>query len=426
VAKILTQRAVEAAKPPSKDRDTRPDGIVPGQQFIVHPGGKKSYRLLARVNGKQVNFPIGDATVLTLAEARTKGKRILAEIADGKDPREARRAAVKAGSETVEVLARRFIERYAKVHNKRWKDVEQRIGREILPRWRNRPITSITQSDVVALLDAIMDRDAPRAANLTLATVRKMFNWACERGMLETSPCDRVKAPAPEVKRDRVPTDAELALIWQAAGELGYPFGPFFQLLVTTGQRREQVAGARWSEFDSKLTVWVVPGKRTKNGVEHKIPVAAATRAILAGLPRFAGCDLVFSTNGKTSISGFSKAKAKLDRAVAGLNGDVPIESWTPHDLRRACASTLAALGVQLPVVEKILHHLSGVFGGVSGVYQRHSFFNEMAEALERWGQHVGALTKRAPKPRPSKIAGRSARPEKGRRQEQSGLGVRP
>ena len=210
--------------------------------------------------------------MLNLAAARAKGREVLAGIVEGEDPRVAKRDANKTAADTVAVFARRFIERYVKIKNKTWRDVEQRIAREVLPRWGRRPITSITQADVVALLDAIMDRGAPRAANLTLATVRKMFNWGCERGTLAASPCDRVKAPATDNKRDRVPTDAELALIWQAAEGLGYPFGPFFQVLVFSGQRREQVAGMRWSELDPKRTVWMVPGERTKNGLEHQNP----------------------------------------------------------------------------------------------------------------------------------------------------------
>jgi integrase len=149
----------------------------------------------------------------------------------------------------------------------------------------------------------------------------------------------------------------------------------------------------------------VVPGERTKNGLEHRIPISAASRSILTDLPRFANSDLVFSSNGKTSISGFSKAKARLDNAVAVRNDGVPIKPWTPHDLRRAIASGMASLGVQLPVVEKILHHLSGSFGGVRGVYQRHEFRDEMAEALELWGRHVSALAEPTPTRRPRRVA---------------------
>jgi integrase len=150
-------------------------------------------------------------------------------------------------------------------------------------------------------------------------------------------------------------------------------------------------------------------------------------RDILAGLPRIAGSDFVFTTTGTTSISGYSRAKNNLDQAITRLNGGAPIPCWVVHDIRRSGATAMARLSVQLPVVERLLNHTSGVsFGGVAGVYQRHTFRDEMTEALECWGRHIGTLTARAPKPNSRRITVRSARPEKGRRQGQSGLGVRP
>ena len=391
MAKILTQRAVEAARPKA-DRYGKPDGLVPGQQLVVHPGGKKSYRLLARINGGQVNFPIGDATVLSLAQARTEGKRILAEIALGKDPRETKQEAVRTASETVEIVARRFIERHAKANNKTWKEVKRKLDVNVLPSWGRRPIASITQRDVIALLDSVVDRGAAVEANRILATVRKLFNWACERGTIETSPCARVKAPTPETARDRVLDDREISLVWRAANALGYPFGPFVQLLILTGQRREEVAGMKWSELDRDLVNWVLPRERVKNNEPHQIPIVPWARSILADLPRIEGSDFVLTTTGSTSISGYSRAKTSLDAAIATLNGGEPIASWTFHDLRRTMASRMAKLGVQLPTVEKLLNHISGTFGGVQGIYQRHDFADEKRAALEAWAQHLLTL----------------------------------
>ena len=108
----------------------------------------------------------------------------------------------------------------------------------------------------------------------------------------------------------------ELSLIWRAADALGYPFGPFVQLLILTGQRREEVAGMRWSELDRDLTMWTLPRERAKNDEPHQVPIVPWARSILAGLPRIAGSDFVFTTTGKTSISGYSKAKASLDAAI--------------------------------------------------------------------------------------------------------------
>ena len=183
-------------------------------RFIVHAGGKKSSRLLARINGKQENLDVGDLSLMTLADARTKAKGMLAMIANGEDPRTAKREAIKAASETVEIAARRFIERHAKVHNRTWRETEQRIEREILPHWGKRPLASIEQADVVALLDAIVDRGgAGISANRTLGPwARSSSTGAVERGtgqgILAVRP--RPDRRCPKSKRDRVHTLPEL------------------------------------------------------------------------------------------------------------------------------------------------------------------------------------------------------------------------
>src|SRR4051812_19820628 len=170
VSKVLTQRAVETAKPKQK-RYGKPDGIVSGQRLLVQPSGEKSYVILPRIHGKQVTITLGNAALLSLADARIKGKAVLTAIANGEDPRQAKQDAAKAASVTVELIIRRFIERHAKVHNKSWEGTERVLEREVLKinrdkdgtpslpasgSWAKRPITSIRKPDVVALLDAIV------------------------------------------------------------------------------------------------------------------------------------------------------------------------------------------------------------------------------------------------------------------------------
>ena len=393
MAKILTQRRVDTAKPEQEQYGIA-DGIVPGQRCIVYPTGAKSYRIWVRVNGKQIPVTVGDALLMTLAESRVKGKSILAAAVDGKDPREDKLAATNARAETVGAVALTFIERHAKPRNKLRTVTENKrlIDRNILPSWGRRPISSIKRRDVVALLDSIVDRGSPVAANRVFTVGRTMFGWAVERGLIETSPFDHVKAPTGETSRDRTPSDSELALILRAADSLAYPFGSYFKLLAYTGQRREEVAGMRWSELDEGLTLWTLPRERAKNDTQHSVPIAPAVRAILAGLPRFDDSGFLFTTTGATSISGFSKAKAALDAAIRELNGGAPLTPWRVHDLRRSMASGMAKLGVQMPVVEKLLNHVSGSFAGVAGIYQRHEFRTEKRQALEAWAQHLLAL----------------------------------
>ena len=397
MTKILTERAVSTAKP-KPEQYSLVDGTIPGLRCLVHPTGKKVYRLSRRLNGKLTHFTVGeDASMVTLAEARDNARVFIAAIVKGSDPRESKRAAAKAAEDTVASVAVLFFERYAKPRNRTAPDVERLFARDVLPTWGRRPIASIKRNDALALLDAIVDRGAPVSANRVYANGKKMFSWAVERGFIETSPFDHVKAPTQEKSRDRTPDDFELSLILRAADTLGYPFGPYFQMLALTGQRRDEVSNMRWSELNEDLSLWTLPRERSKNNLPHSVPVAPWVKTILLGLPRFAGSDFVLTSIGKTAISGYSKAKAALDAATTELNGGEAIPPWRIHDLRRAMASGMARLGVQLPVVEKVLNHVSGSFGGVQGIYQRHEFRAEKREALERWADHLLALETGAP-----------------------------
>jgi integrase len=191
-----------------------------------------------------------------------------------------------------------------------------------------------------------------------------------------------------ERTRARVLSDDELCLVWNGCDKAGWPFGPMVQLLILTGQRRQEVAGALWQEFDlDNKRLWSLPRERVKNGRAHDVPLSDAAIEILEGLPRIKNkAGLVFTTRGDTPVSGFSRAKARLDAKILDLLREEAEEAgrdpekieafdpWTLHDLRRTAASGWARLGVPLEVTEKILNHVSGAFSGVAGVYQRHDY----------------------------------------------------
>jgi hypothetical protein len=118
VAKVLTQRQLETAQPGVKRYGLR-DGIVPGMQVIVYPTGKKVGWLWDRLNGVQTSFEVGDASLMTLAELRAKGRAFKAAIANGEDPRAVKAEKAKVAADTVEAVGKSFIERHVKAHNKR-------------------------------------------------------------------------------------------------------------------------------------------------------------------------------------------------------------------------------------------------------------------------------------------------------------------
>jgi integrase len=198
------------------------------------------------------------------------------------------------------------------------------------------------------------------------------------KGMARTKDSDRA--------RKRVLDDDELRALWRALDRtsLPDPFPRLVRALLFTAQRRDEVSGMRWEEIDVEAKTWTIPLSRRslRKGGEHVVPLTDVVRKLL-GKPKKKG--YVFSTtSGVKPFSGFSKAKKALDTAIAQLRKPEkrrPMPPWVLHDLRRTARSLMSRASVSPDVAERVLGH---VIGGVRGVYDRHSFFDEKKDALER------------------------------------------
>ncbi len=401
--KVLTVARIEAAKP-KNTRYELPDAGLPSFYCVIQPSGHKSFALRYRAGGKPRKYTIGAYPQFSLEMARGLAREAIGKIARGDDPAAEKKAArrpagVSGVPQSIDDLATLFMERYAKKNTRErtWQETERILNRDVLPAWKGRQLDSIHRRDVIALLDDIAGRHKVHA-NRVLAAVRRMFSWACERDLLEASPCFGVKAPSQEVSRDRTLSDDELRLVMQAMEKLEAPFGPFLKMLALTLQRRNEVAGMRWTELDLAEKTWTLPASRTKNNREHIVPLPGAAMRILETMKaeRFANSDHIFSGTGRSPVSGFAKLKKQIDALIATENGG-PIAAWRLHDLRRTGASKMPRLGADLPTVEKVLNHTSGSFAGIVSVYQRHKYTDEMRAALEAWAAFLDRLGSDAP-----------------------------
>jgi hypothetical protein len=193
-----------------------------------------------------------------------------------------------------------------------------------------------------------VDRGAPIRANRVFAQFRKMCRWAVSRGIIERSPCEGMTAPSQETRRDRVLSDDEVGRAWRAFDKIGWPFGPIGKLLLLTGARRDEVASMCWGELDLARRTWTLPKERTKNKREHVVPLSVAALEVIESLPRIEGeARFVFTTTGRSAVSGFSRTKRSIDAAMRDPANGGPVH-WTIHDLRRTVATNLQRLGVRL------------------------------------------------------------------------------
>jgi Arm domain-containing DNA-binding protein/integrase-like protein len=381
----LTERTVTTIKPGGVRREVA-DRLLPGLYLVVQPSGARSWAVRYRHHGRTRKHTLGTYPVIDLKAARGLARKALHRVAEGKDPGQEKH---RAKADTVAALAEQFIDRHCNRENRprTAEETKRLLDLHVLPRWRHRLAREITRRDVLDLLDALIDSGKPIAANRTLAAIRKMFNWAVARDTIPASPCAGVKPPTAERSRDRILTDVELRNVWLAADQLDNQFGALVKLLILLGQRRDECAGMRHSELNFDAKLWTLAAERAKNNKPHDIALADFVIGILTALPRIAGSDFVLTTTGDAPSNGYSKGKRKLDSL---LSSDMP--AWRLHDLRRTVASGMAKLGINLPVIEKVLNHASGSFAGIVGVYQRHDFADEKRIALQRWSDHVEQL----------------------------------
>ena len=317
--KKLTDLFAERVKPPASGRIEYFDAAFPSLALRVTSGGHKSWSLFYRTGGRLRRFTLGTYPALKPADARREASRILEKVAAGADPlaeKKARRYVRLPEEETFDAVVQEYLERYAKKNTAftTYTETKRVLEGDDLKAWQKRPMASISRRDVNEVIDAIAVR-AEIQANRTLAKLRTLFNWAVEKDRIAVSPIEGMKPPTREQARDRALTDDEISWFWTACEASGWPFGPLAQLLLLTGQRRDEVAGMEWGEVDFKRMTWIIPRHKAKNGRAHEVHVSAAALAILRALPRI-GDGLVFTTTGKTPVSGFSRSKRRLDREM--------------------------------------------------------------------------------------------------------------
>ena len=373
----LTDTSVKNLKPQSKRFEVF-DAQVPGFGIRVAPSGRKTWIVFGRQHGRRARATLGVYPQMSLAEARVAASEALKAMRDGEYTSD-------KTSRLFEDVLKDWYDREQR-QRKSFKQVENAIRLHVLPYLKGRDIQDIRKVDLVRIIDRVADRGALTQANRVRAFVTRLFNWACERDLIEFSPAASLPKVQGERSRDRVLSENELSAVWNTADQLGYPFGPIVQLLILTAQRRDEVAGMAWGELDLDRGTWSIGAERAKNGQAHTVHLSAPAQDILEKIPRRSDSAFVFTTTGKSAASGFSKAKVRLDK----LSG---VTDWRLHDLRRTAATMMAErLELSHVVVDKILNHRSGAIRGVAAVYQRGEYLKERGQALAQWGSFVQKL----------------------------------
>jgi len=388
--RTLTDKQIADLKPRSA-RYTVPDPDLRGLYVRVTPGGGRTFAAVARdPHGKQVWATLGTADILKIGEARERAREALKRIKAGRPPFEA----PPAKPDTFGAVAKSFLVRHVEAKGLRsGREIRRILDVYVLPEWQDRPFASIRRSDVSKLLDTVEDRRGKRQADYVLAVVRKLFNWHATRDDRYVSPIVRGmrRTDAKGGTRDRILADDEIRTVWRYAEGAGN-YGAIVRLLLLTAQRREKVGAMRWADVSDDGT-WTIPTEAREKGNPGVLKLPAAALVIIRAQSHVEGNPYVFTGRTEGSWNGWSRAKRDLDDAIlraareaAVKHGGDPADArglreWTLHDLRRTARSLMSRAGVRPDIAERVLGH---AIAGVAGVYDRHTYADERADALAK------------------------------------------
>jgi integrase len=304
---------------------------------------------------------------LQIEEARERARKVIRRIKDGKP-------AFEAKPESVAEVAQNWLQRHVEKNKLRTGDEYRRVlNRYILPRWKDRIFVELRRSDFTALLDMIEDKHGARQADVVLTTLRSIASWLHKRDDSYTPPFARGMRRASREGRARILNDDEIKRLWLVGDKAEiYPIGPLAQLLLLTAQRRQKLCALKWDDIqDGIWTIRTAP-KEKGNAGTLKLPRIALD--ILRAQPRLIDQPYVFASR----FGGPWDPSSKLKRRIDELSG---VSGWTLHDLRRTSKTLMARAGVRPDISERVLGH---VIRGVEGVYDRHAYESEKADALTK------------------------------------------
>jgi integrase len=360
-----------------------------------------------QLRGKPRTIHLGTFNAMGLADARRTAEALHDRIAKGIDVAVDRKEISEQGSRlrggisvtmTVSDLIDEFIARQLTGRLKHVDVIRRRMDRNLKAYLGSMRAADVSPLDVDRMLLAIRARGAPTMAQDVLRWSKRVFAYALKREYVSRNPAAAFGASdagGQRKGRDRWLTIPELRKLFAAmALAEGWPreYRLAISLLLMLGVRKGELLGAAKAELDLPSATWDVPAERTKTGFAITVPLPRQAILALSELCRLSGDNpwlFPARTVSKTTTTHIhlgtlnASASARLRPMLVGMR------PFCIHDLRRTTRTQLEALGTASAVAERCLNHR---VSGISGIYNRHDYFEERKEALQRWADVLEQL----------------------------------
>ncbi|MDP2805373.1 MAG: site-specific integrase [Gallionellaceae bacterium] len=406
----FTKANLEALPSPTSGRAEYQDAKTPGLKLRVTQSGAKTFSVVKRVKGGQpLRVTLSRFPEMSIEQARRQAAVILAEIAEGGNPSEVKRAL--KGEFTFADLFARYLKDHAYVHKRTGKTDEQRYKQYLEKPLGKKKLSAITKDEITKIHSKITADGHPTVANRVLAVLSSVFNRGIQWSVTQTNPCEKIKRNE-EVSRDRFIQHDELTRFFDALQiEPNITIRDYIWLSLLTGARRTNVLSMQWSEISLHEGTWRIP--MTKNGTPQLVPLSPAALELLKSRRKFIdeSVPFVFPSIGVTGHLVEPRKGWERLLVEAGLT------NLRIHDLRRTMGSWQAKTGASLSVIGKSLNHKSVQ---TTAIYARldidpiRDSMNTATDAMLKAGGITKAKPRKpsAPKPKTAKptTAGRVAK----------------
>ena len=346
-----TTQAIQFLNQVSERRCSMSDAKVKGLQLErLRTGvGKWRFRSEDEDGRGRSCITLGDAPLLSLAEARLLAEKAKKQISMGEHP-----AAKKALNRQVPMIYDFIHSSYlpfVEGYKRSWKCDAGLLRKHIEPIWGKRYLDQITKADVIALMAKHRTTHAPGSCNRLLILLRYVFSCSLkwETPGIKANPTAGIPLMKEDNVKERYLSTEEAQRLYEVLTRSDNVMLQYIiPMLILTGARKREVLDARWEDFDYERRLWRI--HTTKLGKPRFVPMSEGVINLLGSVPRH-DCDWAFP-NPKTL-----KPYVSIFYSWDSARSEAGLEDLRIHDLRHSFASFLVNAGRSLYEVQRLLGH---------------------------------------------------------------------